>query len=70
MTSPVVTRSQVVVTDIDIPFGSMVVLIIKWAIASIPALILLSILGAIVGILVGGVFSAMFGSLLPRWPTT
>lgn len=70
MSAPVVSRSQVVVTDIDIPFGNMVTLIIKWAIASIPALIILSILGAIFGILVGGVFSAMFGNLLPRWPTT
>jgi hypothetical protein len=70
MTEPVATRTQVVVTDIDIPFGSMVFLIIKWAIASIPALIILSILGAIVGVLVGGIFSSMFGGFFPKWPTS
>jgi len=39
--------SEVVVTDIKMPFGSMVVFMVKWAIATIPALILLSIIGSI-----------------------
>jgi hypothetical protein len=38
---------KVVVTDIKIPFGSMVVLMGKWAIATIPALIILSVIGSI-----------------------
>ncbi len=45
---------EIVVTDVRIPFLSMVVLMIKWAIASIPALIILSIIGAIIGALIGG----------------
>jgi hypothetical protein len=40
--------SQVVVTDIKIPFRSMVVLMAKWAIATIPALIILSVIGSII----------------------
>ena len=36
---------EVIVTDIRIPFGSMVVLILKWTLASIPAMIILVILG-------------------------
>lgn len=48
-------KQEVVVTDIRIPFGSMVVLIIKWAIAAIPALVLLFVLGSIVSaIFIGG----------------
>jgi hypothetical protein len=44
----------VVVTDIKMPFGSMVVFMVKWAIASIPALIILFLLAALVSaILVG-----------------
>ena len=39
--------SKVVVTDIKIPFGSMVVLMVKWAVATIPALIILSVIGSI-----------------------
>jgi hypothetical protein len=35
----------VVVTDIRMSFGSMVIFMVKWAIASIPALLILSLLG-------------------------
>ena len=34
-------NNGVVVRDISMPFGSMVVFMVKWAIASIPALIIL-----------------------------
>ena len=44
------------VSDFDMPFGSMVVFMVKWAIASIPALIILMILFAIFG----GFFFAIF----------
>jgi hypothetical protein len=47
---------QVVVTDIHMPFGSMVAFMVKWSIASIPALIILFILWTIV--------AGVFGSLL------
>jgi ABC-type multidrug transport system permease subunit len=40
--------SKVVVTDIKIPFRSMVILMVKWAIATIPALIILSVIGSII----------------------
>ncbi|MGB5832684.1 MAG: hypothetical protein WBG92_11930 [Thiohalocapsa sp.] len=47
----------VVVTDIQMPFGSMVVFMVKWVIASIPALIILFVLftiaSALGGILIG-----------------
>lgn len=35
---------EVVVTDINMPFGSMVGFMVKWAIAAIPALIILAVL--------------------------
>lgn len=37
------------ISDIKMPFGSMVVFMVKWAIASIPALIILMILFTIFG---------------------
>ena len=37
------------VSDIDMPFGSMVVFMVKWAIASIPAILILMVLFAIFG---------------------
>jgi hypothetical protein len=39
-------RQEVVITDIHMPFWSMVAFMVKWAIASIPALLLLTIITA------------------------
>lgn len=47
---------EIIVTDIRMPFTSMVVFMIKWVIASIPALIILSLLF--------GLFSLLFGGLI------
>ena len=50
---------RVRVVDVSIPFGSMVALVFKWTLASIPALLLLMLLAGIVGAfvtsLIGGV---------------
>ena len=46
--------TQIVVTDIRMPFWSMVVFMIKWAIAAIPALIILAIIGGIATAILGG----------------
>jgi hypothetical protein len=51
-------RAEVVVVDVKIPFGSMVVLLVKWAIAAIPAAIILMVL-------VWAVFFAL--GMLPPW---
>ena len=51
-------RQEVIVTDFDIPFGSMVSLLVKLALAAIPAMIILAMIGALIFIvlaaLVGG----------------
>jgi hypothetical protein len=52
-------RQEIVVTDIKMPFMSMVVFMIKWAIASIPAFILLSILFGIFTLIFGGFMGSM-----------
>lgn len=49
--------NRVIVTDIQMPFGSMVVFILKWTLASIPAIIILMILW----IMVVGVFGGLLG---------
>jgi len=46
-------RREVVVTDIKIPFWSMVVLMVKWAIAAIPAVIILMLIAALVSAVLG-----------------
>jgi len=56
------TEQQVVVTDIRMRFGSMVIFLVKLALAAIPALIILYVLGFIfVGFFVG-----VFGSWGPH----
>ena len=50
---------EVVVTDIQMPFGSMVVFMVKWVIASIPALIILYVLFAIVSVIFGGILAGI-----------
>jgi hypothetical protein len=49
--------SEVVITDVKMPFGSMVLFMVKWAIATIPALILLSVIGSITF----GILTAIMG---------
>ncbi len=49
---------EVVVTDVRMPFFSMVVFMVKWVIASIPAFIILAILSAILSLVFGGFIGA------------
>lgn len=52
--------SKVGITDINMPFLSMVRFMIKWAIASIPAMLILLILGAVSWGLIIGIGSELF----------
>jgi hypothetical protein len=52
-------RQEVVVVDIDMPFWSMVRFMIKWAIASIPAIIVLIVLFSLVMALISGLLGGM-----------
>ncbi len=45
--APTVPHERIVISDIDMPFGSMVKFMIKWSLASIPALIIISLIVAI-----------------------
>lgn len=53
------TENRVVVADISMPFLSMMIFMIKWVIASIPAFIILSILGGIVTAILGAIMGGM-----------
>lgn len=44
----------VVVLDVNMGFGSMVVFMIKWVLASIPAILILAVIFSIIGLLFGG----------------
>ena len=46
--------SSVKITDINMPFWSMVIFMVKWAIASIPAIIILMLLFMFLSFAFGG----------------
>ena len=52
------TQHEVVVVDIKMPFWSMVVFMVKLALASIPAAIILAIIYLIAAAILGGLFGA------------
>jgi hypothetical protein len=49
--------NHVVITDIKMPFMSMVTFMVKWILASIPAFIILGIIGAIGAGIFGAIVS-------------
>ena len=51
----------VTIRDIDVPFWRIVMIMIKWSIAAIPATIIL----VAIWVLVGGLFAALFGPHMP-----
>src|ERR1700722_19523530 len=54
-----IKQQEVKVADIRMPFGSMVVFMVKWAIASIPAFIILVVLGALMWAGMVGFFASL-----------
>lgn len=57
----------VTIRDIDVPFWRIVMILVKWSIASIPAMIILMLLLALVGAIVGGVLG-LIGVQIPELP--
>lgn len=52
---------EVVVKDINMSFTSMVVFMIKWAIAAIPAMMILGFIGGFFTLIFGGMFAGLAG---------
>lgn len=52
-------RQEVIVVDLKMSFWSMVVFMVKWAIAAIPAIIILAVIGTLVAMVLGGVGSSL-----------
>ena len=63
--APPAAPHRVSIADVEIPFWRMVVIIIKWTLAAIPAVIILSIIFGIIGAVFGGIFAAIFGANFP-----
>lgn len=59
---PTAGVQRVIVTDVQMPFGSMVTFIVKWTIAAIPALIILFFIFAVLGGMMAGFVTSMIRS--------
>ena len=55
--------NQVSIVDIKMPFWSMVVFMVKAALASIPAFIILTVIFAVLSAIFGGLFNGMYGGM-------
>ena len=51
--------NEVSVTDINMPFLSMVRFMVKWAVASIPALLIVALVGFVFAVVLGGFFGGL-----------
>jgi hypothetical protein len=63
--------NPVTIRDIDIPFWRIVMILIKWWIAAIPAAIIVGIILAVLLTLLGGIAISILGSLgvqIPQIP--
>ena len=60
----------VTIRDIDVPFWRIVLILVKWSIASVPAMIILAILVTVISFLVGTLIDSLgFVPDLPTPPT-
>jgi hypothetical protein len=64
---PPAAPHRVAIADIDIPFWRMVAILIKWAIAAIPATIVISIIFGVIAAILGLLFGGMFGGMMGKW---
>ena len=58
--------NKVNVVAIQIPFLKVVGILIKWALAAIPAMIILALIGAVLAALFAGMFAGVAAGLLHR----
>lgn len=58
--------NEVKIKDFDMPFGSMIVFMVKWAIAAIPAMIILAVIWTLGAALLSGVLSGVLSGLTDK----
>jgi hypothetical protein len=56
--------SRVVITGVQIPFGELIVLILKIALASIPVYLVMAVLFMMFAGIFGGIFAGILGAIL------
>ena len=62
---PPAAPHRVAIADIQIPFWRMVAIMIKWTFAAIPAVIIVSVIFAILGALLSAILVGVLGINIP-----
>ena len=57
MSPPKIEGMPVQITDIDMPFGSMIMFMVKWALAAIPAIIIFWVVVGSIPVIIGAFFT-------------
>jgi hypothetical protein len=60
---PPAAPHRVAIADIQIPFWRMVAIMIKWTLAAIPAVIIITVIFGIIGAILGGGLYALLGNI-------
>jgi len=60
--------NSVTLSDIDVPFRRIVMILVKWSIASIPAMIILMLLAVVISALMAGLLGVV-GVHMPEMHT-
>lgn len=63
---PSTDKQRTVVTDVQIPFGRLIVIFVKFGLAAIPAAIIVSIILTLIGFLLSLVFGEGFVTFMGR----
>jgi hypothetical protein len=61
-------QQRTTLTDIDIPFGRLIVIFIKFGLAAIPAAIVISIIFMLIGIVISALFGPGFFNMMGPGP--
>lgn len=59
-TTQLAAKPRTTITDIDIPFGRLIVIFIKFGLAAIPAAIVVSIIVTLIGVVLSAIFGTGF----------
>jgi hypothetical protein len=60
-------ENPVTIRDIDVPFWRIVMILVKWSIASIPAMIILLLIAIVLSVVLGAILAGL-GVHVPEGP--
>lgn len=60
---------RTVLIDVDIPFGRLIMIFIKFSLAAIPAAIVVSVIFMLIGVILSAIFGGGYFAMMGHGPT-